>query len=84
MELAGAGKTKLVSKVIDHIRDHQRHSALAYFYCNRNEDSRRDRENILRSFVKQLSLSKDKDAIHEVVVESYYKKRHRTIRENRS
>lgn len=72
---AGAGKTKLVSNVIDHIRSCRRDCALAYFYCNRNEDSRRDPENILRSFVKQLSLSEDKEAILEALVEAYNKKR---------
>jgi len=71
---AGAGKTKLVSKVIDHFSNGPCNRALAYFYCDRNEDTRRDPENILRSFVKQLSISPDEDAIHNALVEIYKEK----------
>jgi NACHT domain len=73
--LAGAGKTKLVSRVIDHISNGPGDQALAYFYCNRNEDTRRDPGNILRSFTKQLSISPDEDAIQNALVEVYEKKR---------
>lgn len=74
--LAGAGKTKLVSKVIDHVSGLDSW-ALAYFYCNRNESTRRNPENILRSFVKQLSTSLDGDSIQNALVEIYKEKQKR-------
>jgi hypothetical protein len=74
VSLAGAGKTKLVSRVIDHFANRPRGHALAYFYCNRNEETRQDPENILRSFVKQLSISPAGDAIQQSLVEAYKKK----------
>ena len=72
--VAGAGKTKLVANVIDHFSNRPHNEALAYFYCNRNEESRRDPENVLRSFVKQLSISRDEQAIQDALVEIYKKK----------
>jgi Cdc6-like AAA superfamily ATPase len=73
--LAGAGKTKLVATVIDSFFSRPYEEALAYFYCDRNEESRQDPENILRSFVKQLSISQDEEAIQDVLVEIYKKKK---------
>ncbi|OCK73447.1 hypothetical protein K432DRAFT_340288, partial [Lepidopterella palustris CBS 459.81] len=70
----GAGKTKLVSKVVDDLIDHPRHEALAYFYCDCNQGPRREPENILRSFVKQLSFSPKEDAIHHCLVQIYHQK----------
>jgi hypothetical protein len=49
--------------------------ALAYFYCDRNESARRDPELILSSFVRQLSLSRNGDAIQHSLVQLYYQKR---------
>src|SRR5436190_3992705 len=72
---AGAGKTKLVSRVIDHISNGLCDQALAYFYCNRNEDIRRDPEQVLRSFVKQLSFSQDESVLHNALVKIYKKKK---------
>jgi hypothetical protein len=71
---AGAGKTKLVSRVIDRISDSPRGQALAYFYCDRNEDTRRDPESILRSFVKQLSFSLNEGAVQNALIEIYREK----------
>jgi hypothetical protein len=51
----GAGKTKLVSKVVDELVSRSNDQGLAYFYCDRNEEARRQPENILRSFVRQLT-----------------------------
>ena len=73
--VAGAGKTKLVANVIDHFSNRPHNEALAYFYCNRNEELRRDPENVLRSFVKQLSISRDEQAIQDALVEIYKKKK---------
>src|SRR5689334_11737855 len=72
---AGAGKTKLVSRVIDHVSNDPRDQALAYFYCNHNESTRRDPKNILRSFVKQLSISPSTGTVHNALLEIYEKKK---------
>jgi Cdc6-like AAA superfamily ATPase len=71
---AGAGKTKLVSKVVDHLTEYLHGEALAYFYCDRNQDPRRQPENILRSFVKQLAMSRDQDAIQHCLAQLYEQK----------
>ncbi|OQD98394.1 hypothetical protein PENSOL_c009G01438 [Penicillium solitum] len=57
----GAGKTYLTSKVIDYIQGLLKSSSpdtgFAYFYCNRNEEERRDPLSILQSCVRQLSTA---------------------------
>lgn len=63
---AGTGKTFLTSKVIDNVRDTLKdkpnHEGFAYFYCNRNENDRREILSILRSFARQLSaISREKE-----------------------
>ncbi|OCL11473.1 hypothetical protein AOQ84DRAFT_386815, partial [Glonium stellatum] len=58
---AGTGKTFLTSKVIDHVQDSLQsspnHEGFAYFYCNRNEEERREPLSVLRSYVRQLSTA---------------------------
>ncbi|KAF7559480.1 hypothetical protein G7046_g4676 [Stylonectria norvegica] len=58
--LPGAGKTFLVSRVVDWVRNglqdnENTDEGFAYFYCNRHEEDRRRPESILRSLVRQLS-----------------------------
>ncbi|KAJ8124960.1 hypothetical protein O1611_g8681 [Lasiodiplodia mahajangana] len=57
----GAGKTFLASKVIDHIRARLQNSpnqeGFAFFYCNRNEEQRRQPLPALQSYVRQLSTT---------------------------
>ncbi|KAH6627042.1 hypothetical protein B0J18DRAFT_157987 [Chaetomium sp. MPI-SDFR-AT-0129] len=57
----GAGKTFLTSKVIDHVLGSIERSpggdGFAFFYCNRNEENRRNPLSVLRSFVRQLSTA---------------------------
>lgn len=59
--LVGAGKTYLTSKVIDHVQGLLKSlspdAGFAYFYCNRNEEERRDPLSILQSCVRQLSTA---------------------------
>jgi hypothetical protein len=62
LELA---KTKLVPRIIDHFTNRPPDHALSYFCCNRNKDARRDPENILCRFVKQLSISPAGNAIQQ-------------------
>ncbi|KAI5838881.1 hypothetical protein DFP73DRAFT_588033 [Morchella snyderi] len=55
--IPGAGKTKLVSAVIDYLNfETTRHEPIVYFYCSRNDPSRRNSVILMRSMVKQLSL----------------------------
>lgn len=57
----GAGKTYLTSRVIDHVHgllgSSSPDAGFAYFYCNRNEEERRDPLCILQSYVRQLSTA---------------------------
>lgn len=71
---AGAGKTKLVTRVIDNADQKSNGHALAFFYCNRAEESRRNEEDVFRSFVKQLGFSSDSCKIHRSLLAIYKKK----------
>jgi hypothetical protein len=51
---AGAGKTFIASVAIDSFASDPRLGKLAYFYCNRAEESRREPEAILRALIHQL------------------------------
>ncbi|KAJ5649099.1 uncharacterized protein N7484_002822 [Penicillium longicatenatum] len=57
----GTGKTFITSKAIDHtlngLKSQWDHVGFAYFYCNRNEDSRKDPLCVLQSYVRQLSTA---------------------------
>ncbi|KAI1357489.1 hypothetical protein F5Y08DRAFT_352320 [Xylaria arbuscula] len=59
--IPGAGKTFLASKVVDHRRDMLETSpnqeGFAFFYCNRNEEKRREPLSVLQSYVRQLSTT---------------------------
>lgn len=68
MIAAGAGKTKLVSSIIDHYLKSWRQGAtcqtrsspegyFCFFYCIRVEDERRQAVDILQSLIKQLALA---------------------------
>ncbi|KAJ4037350.1 hypothetical protein NW756_005645 [Fusarium oxysporum] len=52
----GAGKTFLISRVVDYsIKKAETSEALAFFYCKRDEENRRNPQDILRSILRQLS-----------------------------
>ncbi|KAL7755782.1 hypothetical protein ACKLNR_014309 [Fusarium oxysporum f. sp. zingiberi] len=52
----GAGKTFLISRVVDYCTEKAEASeALAFFYCKRDEENRRSPQDILRSILRQLS-----------------------------
>ncbi|KAJ0139210.1 hypothetical protein HZ326_17855 [Fusarium oxysporum f. sp. albedinis] len=54
--IAGAGKTFLISRVVDYsIGKAETSEALAFFYCKRDEQNRRNPQDILRSILRQLS-----------------------------
>lgn len=49
--------------------------AFAYFYCDRNQSNRQDPTLILSSFVRQLSTSRNDDAIPCSTLQMYNQKR---------
>jgi hypothetical protein len=67
MGTAGAGKMKLVSRVVDRLIDEleptQNDEAVAYFYCDRNQRDQQDPARFLRSYVRQLCTTRGGDAI---------------------
>ncbi|KAF4439557.1 hypothetical protein F53441_12543 [Fusarium austroafricanum] len=67
----GAGKTFLISKVVDYCCENARHDeAVAYFYCKREEATRRNPQDILRSILRQLSTpvkQMESGKIHEAL-----------------
>jgi len=71
--LAGAGKTYTASSVIDsHHRSSPGSDKLAYFYCNRAEESRRTPETILRTLLQQLVQAESEgDKLFKPVIEVY-------------
>ncbi|KAF3384594.1 hypothetical protein F1880_001890 [Penicillium rolfsii] len=75
--ILGAGKTKLVSRVIDRIQDDHPQTALGYFYCNRNEESRREPTRILQSYVQQFSVSPQQGAVPQPLIDIYERNRRR-------
>jgi Cdc6-like AAA superfamily ATPase len=74
---AGAGKTMLASKVIDSLANKPASEGVAYFYCNRNENQRRQAQQIQASFIKQLSISTKLDALPKPLL-SLYEEKERT------
>ncbi|KAI0903434.1 hypothetical protein F4823DRAFT_568697 [Ustulina deusta] len=57
----GSGKTYLTSRIIEQtevtLRGKANDESFAFFYCNRNEENRRNALDILRSYVRQLSTT---------------------------
>ena len=71
VRLAGAGKTYTASRVIDSFQD-PTSEKLAYFYCNRAEENRRDPESVLKTLVQQLAKSEsDEERLLTPVVDLY-------------
>jgi hypothetical protein len=64
-----------VTTVVDHFSNRPREEALAYFYCKRDEDSRRTAIHVLGSFVKQLATSQENTSIQEPLVNAYQSRR---------
>ena len=70
--LAGAGKTYIASTVIDSLCSSPTPEKLAYFYCNRAEENRRDPQSILNTLIQQLAQTKSgKNKLLKPVVDIY-------------
>ena len=65
--IPGAGKTYTASRVIDYFRSNPTPGGLAYFYCNRAEENRRDPESILSTLVQQLAQTSEPELLKPVV-----------------
>ncbi|KAI8297340.1 hypothetical protein K4K59_003517 [Colletotrichum sp. SAR11_240] len=66
----GAGKTFLTSRVVDFVVENTKHNeAVAFFYCKRDEENRRNPQDIFRSILRQLSsdVVSDERKIHPVL-----------------
>ncbi|KAF1994380.1 hypothetical protein P154DRAFT_32248 [Amniculicola lignicola CBS 123094] len=74
--IPGAGKTKLVTRIVDEFSGNRHGYGFGFFYCDRSDETRRDAECILRSYVKQLAVSAAKDEIHQSVLAIYNNKKH--------
>ena len=48
--------------------------ALAYFYCDRNQADRQSPEQVMKSFVRQLSTPRDSDMIPSCIEKCYVEK----------
>jgi Cdc6-like AAA superfamily ATPase len=79
LAIAGAGKTKLSSKVVDSLLDELgkgvENMALGYFYCDRNRDDHRDPVAVLRSIVRQISAPRDESTIIACVEHAYMERK---------
>ncbi|KAI2970957.1 hypothetical protein CBS147323_3181 [Aspergillus niger] len=78
--IPGCGKSKIAAAVIRHLRlqaSKVQHSLpIVHFFCSTNpaEPERSDAREILRSLIKQLSLSVSKDLMRTPVVEEHRKR----------
>ena len=74
-DVAGTGKTKLISKVVDDLKETfariTNDEELAFFYCDRNQDDHQDPERILSSLVRQLSTFGNHSSIQRAISELY-------------
>ena len=77
--IAGMGKTKLVSKLVDDLAELKNNAsvpeALLYFYCDRSDSARRDPTTIFQSLVRQLSFRLANSTLPSSVVDLYEIKR---------
>ena len=72
--LAGAGKTYIASTVIDSLLSNPMPEKLAYFYCNRAEENRREPQSILNTLIQQLAQTRTesgKNKLLKPVVDIY-------------
>ncbi|RKL38038.1 hypothetical protein BFJ72_g7500 [Fusarium proliferatum] len=63
----GAGKTFIISRVIDYfLAKAKKGEALAFFYCKRDEENRRNPKDILSSILRQLSTPMTEDEAQRI------------------
>ena len=67
--LAGAGKTYVASRAIDFFVSTS--EKVAYFYCNRAEENRRNPESILNTLIQKLSQTESDEKLLKPVIDIY-------------
>ena len=76
--IAGAGKTKLISVVVNSLRrnleQNPQEEAMAYFYSDRPQGDHRNNGDIIRSLVRQLSIPRDGDSIPSCIDDCFVEK----------
>ncbi|ETS83113.1 hypothetical protein PFICI_04989 [Pestalotiopsis fici W106-1] len=78
--IPGAGKTKLSTKVVDDVTPMD--IPLAYFFCDRNQENRRDPWAVLHSITRQLSRVPGPQRIQRCTVDAYNKKKEQSFASN--
>lgn len=78
--IAGAGKTKLSTKVVDDMALED--VRLAYFFCDRNQEDRSDPLGVLLSITKQLSWVTGQKYVRQCTVEAYNRKKNDNFASN--
>ena len=81
--LAGAGKTYIASTVIDSLSSGPAPEKLAYFYCNRAEENRRQPVSILNTLVQQLAQTGSENKLLKPVVDIYLDRERKGQRSSR-
>ena len=82
--LAGAGKTFIASTVIDSLCSSPAPEKLAYFYCNRAEENRREPQSILNTLIQQLAQTESKeDQLLKPVIDIYLDRERKGQRSSR-
>lgn len=76
---AGAGKTKLISTVVDNfwetITQLPNDEAFAYFYCDHNRSDLRNLALMLDGLVWQLSTPQNNDSLSRLALKTYHQKK---------
>ena len=81
---AGAGKTYLASTVIDFLLSSPTPEKLAYFYCNRAEENRKEPQSILNTLIQQLAQTESEyDKLLKPVVDIYLDRERKGQRSSR-
>lgn len=78
---AGAGKTKLSTKVVNDMAS--KDASLAYFFCDRNQENRSDPLGVLLSITKQLSWVTGQKYVRQCTVDAYHRKKNDNFASNR-
>lgn len=75
--VAGTGKTILTSRIVDRVQDILKCSpndeGFAFFYCDRNEEVRRQPVSVLQSYIRQLSTTARNPEHIQIQLQNIYK-----------
>lgn len=66
-------RSKVIDAFVEEHREQHTAEGLAYFYCNRAEENRRDPETILNTLIQQLARA-DENKILKPLIDIYYER----------